>query len=272
MNIREAWVECALKSLDCSRDKLAGILGISSYQFETCMNGDSGEANRDIASKIREFAKIKLLSPALVLWAGSHADAREWNLLICTFEWLAHDGAFDQKTKYPSYYASSQELLASSIVEILTRIGVAPPRAFPAELSLHLKKMWDHPFDVPSKHLQEAFYTSVNANLYAKAIHEVLKTLDALWGYYASCVRTLRISNEDELFSTQMCIEASMVDLAATKIVVDETLAVNMAEFRRKVLADYGVWFSEIRNAISASYSYRVDLMMEMCGIDGRSN
>lgn len=62
-----------------------------------------------------------------------------------------------------------------------------------------------------------------------------------------------------------------MIDLATTKIMVDEAFAVNVAEFRRKVLADYRTWFSEIRNRVSTSYSYRVDLMMEMSGLDGRS-
>ncbi len=89
--------------------------------------------------------------------------------------------------------------------------------------------------------------------------------------YYAACVQTLQLSNEDELFNTQVCIEASMINLAATKIKVDEAFAVNIAEFRRKVLADYKTWLSGIRNSVSASYSYRVDLMMEMSGIDERS-
>ena len=47
-----------------------------------------------------------------------------------------------------------------------------------------------------------------------------------------------------------------------------------MPAFRQKVLTDYMAWLAQIRNKVGGYYgcSYRIDLMMEMIGLDGQSS
>lgn len=189
-----------------------------------------------------------------------------WYLVEC----VEDEGAFDVSTRFPSF--CDLELLTASIVGTLAKIGAAIPEAFPAELALSLGKL--NPFLDTSRELHEELHALVSVNPYAKAVRDILRALDALWGYYAAGIRTLRSLDEDEVLGAQMSIEACMIDLAATRIVVDEAFAPNMPAFRQKVLTDYKAWLAQIRNKVGGYYgcSYRIDLMMEMIGLDGQSS
>jgi hypothetical protein len=116
---------------------------------------------------------------------------------------------------------------------------------------------------------QKELYDAVSADSYAKAIADIFCTLNILWGFYAAHVRDLPDAPEGTLIDTHLCIETFMLDLAASMVVVDETVATNILQFRQKVRADYRNWFTSIRNVTSdSSKLFYVDWMMNVIGLE----
>jgi hypothetical protein len=82
---------------------------------------------------------------------------------------------------------------------------------------------------------------------YAKTIGNIFFVFNALWAFYAAHVHGAADDSDDSVFAAQMCIEAAMLDLAATMIEIDEAFAPNMPMLRSKVRADYKKWLTMIK-------------------------
>jgi hypothetical protein len=122
-------------------------------------------------------------------------------------------GAREKLAKVAGY--GKANLLNAHVVETLTKMGVTSPEAFPAEV----RSSWD----------TKEFTPAVFASPYAKTIGNIFLALNALWAFYVAHVGCAADDSGDSVFAAQTCIEASMLDLAAAMIEVDEAFAPNMA-------------------------------------------
>lgn len=194
---------------------------------------------------------------ALDRWAGSPKDAREWACLIARLAASAQDK--HSESRHPAFrdvdpYCKAN-LLNAHVVETLTKMGVTSPEAFPAEV----RSSWD----------TKEFTPAVFASPYAKTIGNIFFVLNALWAFYVAHVRCAADDSGDSVFAAQMCIEAGMLDLAATMIEVDEAFAPNMPKLRYEVRANYKKWLTVIKYAAPfIGKEFQVSWMMNMIGLE----
>lgn len=117
--------------------------------------------------------------------------------------------------------------------------------------------------------MKTEFTPAVLAGPYAKMIGNIFFVLNALWAFYAAHIRCAADDSGDSVFAAQMCIEAGMLDLAATMIEVDEAFAPNMPRLCYEVRANYKKWLTVVKYA--APYigkEFQVSWMMNMIGLE----
>ena len=237
-------VELALDILECSQKELAQRLGVSQTQISKWKNGEY--MSLDMASKIRKLTKIGDKHPSFVRWAGSLADATKWQDLFQNLAEIANDSA---ETGYDTHYLTDNiDLLCVQTTDTLSALGVAPPKGFPARLRPDGSEEW---------------WGRIDNNPYSSLVHSVYKSLTGVYGFYAAYIDSLTNDEELELWDTPAAnIEPCLIDLAATKIDVNESFAPKFREFRHRIRKDYTEWLTFLKDkAFRSGIPLRAELL-----------
>jgi len=244
-----AGVELALAMLGVSQKELAVRLGVSPGQISKWKSGEY--MSSEMEQRIKELTKIGDLSPAVVLWAGSLQNAKQWDKLFHYLAEMANEGG---ETGYDTYPLQDDlDNLTWHTVHTLNEMGVAPPKTFPQDLVL----------DYDSADWEEI--EIIYENPYVALVNKVYKSLADVYGFYIAYVDELL--NDNALFEKlsgedTANIEPCLMKLAAAKLAVDQSFAPNFAEFRYRVHNDYRKWLTLLRDeALRAHVPIRTELM-----------
>jgi transcriptional regulator with XRE-family HTH domain len=262
MNTSKAWVELALKVLSCNQKDLARRVAVSPTQISKWKNGE--HMSTDMEDKFRALVDIGEKHPEFVLWAGSFEDADKWDSLIHRLAEMARDSA---ETGYETVPLLDEYpgLLCVEVSDTLSNMGVEPPKAFPPELDPHFSSV-DSNGDDDDPDAFERFYGLLETNLYSAIITAIFESLNDVWGFYIAYVGNLRDDEEMPLCEEQEAIEASLMDLAACKIKVDEKFAPNIRTFRYRVMKNYQKWLSAVKEAAFRSGTPLRAELLDMVG------
>lgn len=244
MKASEAWVELALKSLNCNQKELACMLAVSATQVSKWKGGDY--ISMDMDAKFRKLLKLDdRQDPEFILWAGSLENGAKWYHLI---QRLAED-AEEDKVGYQTYPLVDEEgLLCGRVVKALAGMGIESPKAFPEELAAYASDESDLSHgDLESE--CEEYAQRIEANPYSRTILAILKSTVPVRAFYVAYVEELfKEEDSKELFEKKMEFEGQIIQLAAARIEeVDEKFAPKIREFRYEVLHKYEGWLSEAK-------------------------
>ncbi|MCA6221440.1 helix-turn-helix domain-containing protein [Photorhabdus antumapuensis] len=242
--ISEALVELALRTLSCTQKELASRLGVSPTQITKWKKGE--HMSLDMEKKLRDVAMIGELDPEFILWASSYEEAVKWQKLIYRLADMAHENAETGYITDP--LQDEMDLLCSNVSNVLTSMGIKPPKSFPEEL------------DVDE---DEEFWDAVEKDNYANIIYKIFNALNNVYGFYAAYISDFIYDEELDLFETEAGnIEPCLVALAACKIEVDTKLALRYKEFKYNVINDYEKWLNIVKDkAFRAGVPLRVELL-----------
>lgn len=242
----EALVQLALKALSCSQKEFASRLGVSSTQITKWKNGE--HMSREMEERIRAIVKIGEKDPAFVLWAGSLEDAEKWEKLI---HYLAENARENAETGYDTYPLHDEMgLLCWHTFDTMKNMGVSLPAKFPKELDIDYDNEPDG-------------WQVLDENPHSALISRIYNSLNDVWGFYAAYVDELMNEDDFELDGTGAeNIEPCLMDLAASKIEVEQDFAPKFAEFKRQVTRDYVEWLTIVKDkAFRAGAPLRAELL-----------
>lgn len=248
MNTSQAWVELALKTLSCNQRDLARRVSVSPTQISKWKNGE--HMSSDMEDKLRAVVKIGNKHPEFVLWAGSHEDADKWDRLIHR---LAEDARESAETGYDTEPLQDDlGLLCLQVSDTLSDMGVEPPKTFPPELDPYFNGVdggSDEEADDDDPDAPDQLWDLLETNSYSAVIRAIFDSLNDVWGFHAAYVPKIEDNDDEQLFDTKGNIEACLMDLAASKIEVDEKFAPQLKAFRYRVMKEYEEWLSEVKDA-----------------------
>ncbi len=265
MKTSEAWVQLALKTVECNQKELARHLGVSPAQISKWKNGEY--MSDEMEKKFGALLKVDNVRPEFVLWAGSFADAAKWDRLIHR---LADDAEFAAESNYEIYGLNDDlGLLCVRITETLSDMGVDPPGAFPKELDPYFSgsdggpnaKLGAEDDDDADDEEVQAFYELLEKNPYTALIRKIFASLTSVWAFYAAYVENLLNDDDLDLANLVSEFEWCLMDLAASKLEVDDTFARGFAEFRLRTRKQYQEWLTTIKDrAFRAGVPLRAEL------------
>jgi transcriptional regulator with XRE-family HTH domain len=241
----KALVELALGSSSCSQKELAHRIGVSPTQISKWKKGE--HMSHEMEEKIRAMTNIGNKVPSFVLLAGSLEAANKWEKLVHFLAEIGHDGA---ETGYDTYPLKDEEgLLCWNTFDTLRQMGVDIPRAFPNELDIDYGS--DEILDV------------IHENPISDLIYQIYNSLNDVYGFYVAYVAELINDDDLDLMNTSADnIEPCLMELAASKIEVDEELAPKMAQFRREIRTNYEEWLNVVKDrAFRAGIPLRAELL-----------
>lgn len=271
MKTSEAWVELALKTLSCNQKDLARRAGVSPAQISKWKNGE--HMSSEMEDMFRGMVRIgENQHPEFVLWAGSLQDAVKWDKLI---QFLAEDARDSAETGYRTYPLEDDLGMLSLFVSYtLTEMGIEPPKSFPPELEPYFEDSGEVIKEAEPEDEEvgfgpgEALYDSLDASPYSKVIRDIFDSLNDVYGFYAAYVCEVidKLINDDDadssLFDLQGNIESCLIDLAASKIAVDESFASKIRAFRRRITREYEEWLTTLKDAaFRAGIPLRAELL-----------
>jgi transcriptional regulator with XRE-family HTH domain len=254
MKTSEAWVELALKTVGCNQKELARRLGVSATQISKWKNGEY--MSDDMEKKFCALLKVDDVNPEFVLWAGSFADAAKWDQLIHR---LADDAEFVAESNYEIYGLNDDlGLLCLRVTKTLGDMGVEPPRAFPKELDPYFSGSDTKPNKLGAKDdadededVEDALNKLLDKNPYTALIREIFASLTSVWAFYAAYVENLL--NDDDLdfeYDLVSDFEWCLMDLAASKLEVDNAFALGFPQFRLRTRKQYQEWLTTIKDRV----------------------
>jgi hypothetical protein len=197
--------------------------------------------------------------PEFVLWAGSAEAANKRDQLIHRLAEEAHDAA---ETSYDTYPLIDDEgLLCVTVSDTLRKMGVDPARAFPKELDPYINGVGAD--DEAEDDQKSDYWRLLGENPYTALIRDIFESLNNVWAFYAAYVHELVNDDElaDDLSDLASDIEYCLMDLAACKIKVDETLAPTFQKFRMQTRKQYQEWLTIVKDrAFRAGVPLRAEL------------
>jgi transcriptional regulator with XRE-family HTH domain len=247
----EAFVQLAVEKLKCSQKELAVRLGVSPTQVTKWKNGEY--MSFEFERKFREIMQIGDRLPEFVLAAGSLDEAVKWEKLI---EQLAEQAEDENESGYTAAPLSdTPELLCWNVFDILSKIGIGIPRNFPEELNLKFDSVDDRDLEIT--------YEVLRANIYSKTIGDIFKSFTNVYGFYAANISELLFDDTLDLDMTDATnIEPCLLNLAATKIEIDPTIASKFSRFSYETRRDYKSWLELVKNrAFRAGVPLKVELL-----------
>jgi transcriptional regulator with XRE-family HTH domain len=257
----EAWVELAIKSLNCNQKELARMLAVSETQVSKWKGGDY--ISMDMDAKFRKLLKLDddHQYPEFMLWAGSLENGAKWDQLIRRLAKEAKRGElWDTTDPFVDDYG-----LRARVVEALAGMGIEPPKAFPEELAAFVSDESDRSDDDLEREAEQARVAErLEANPYSRTILAILKSAVCVGAFYAAYVEELfQEEAPTELFEKKMEFEEGIIQLAAAKIKgVDKKFAPKFREFRYEVLSKYEGWLSKVKErAFREGKPLRAELM-----------
>lgn len=271
MDTGQAWVELAIRTLSCNQRQLSERLGVSPTQVTKWKNGEY--MSRDMEEKFRAMLNVGDIYPQFILWAGSLEDAEKWNRLISYLaEYIAENAETDYDT-VPLSEKDQRPLLCLGVRRVLTAMGVESPKGFPAELDSYFsgadsRARKDDDYD-------DELWDLVEENPYTRVIRNIFDSLNEVWGFWAAYVLNLANEDEDTLLEKIYEMESSLLDLAATKITVDEEFATKFSAFQEEITGQYKEGLTYVRDAAFRSgtplKAELLDLVTHTPGSLGRS-
>jgi transcriptional regulator with XRE-family HTH domain len=256
MKTSQAWVELALKTLSCTQAQLAEHIGVSPTQITLWRKGEHMASDRE--TRFRKLLKAgDRLQPEVILWAGSIADARRWEQVIAYLAEAADDYA---ETGYDTEDLTDPlGLLGYNTILVLTEMGVARPTQFPPELAPFFSgrgkvTITSIPDTVPIHDL-------LRDNPYTSVIRRIFDALTDVSGFCSAYLDETLYALPDEHDALGHDVQDSLLELAASKIDVDETFAPRFREFRHRVRQDFLKWLPAIK---AAAYEARLPLRAEL--------
>jgi hypothetical protein len=263
-------IKMAKRDSGCNLEDLALRLDVPYVQLANRANWQNNDVvPEDALRKINDLieeARMLREQPKFLQWAGSYRAARYWDRLIKSLARAAVDDNFAAPL-HPAY--SDMHLLDTFIIETLTKMVAVPPKVFPIELRCYFERLDQTPHGEEHQEFLNGFTLAIVANPYARTIGNIFFVLNSLWPFYATHVRDAADDQAHSAFDAQMCIEASMFDLAATMIEIDEAFAPNISGFRRNVRANYKKWFAAIKNSTSSiGKAFQIAWMTDAVGIE----
>lgn len=255
----DALVQLALNTLSCSQKELAGLLGVSPTQISKWKKGE--HISFEMSEKIRGILNIGDTDPEFVLWSGSLEDAQKWERLI---QYLADIAQDQSETGYNTYPLLDEEgTLCWNTFHTLKEMGVDLPPRFPEELDFDYEVVCDRSDD-------DAIRVGdlLAQNPYSALIQGIFLSLNNVYGFYAAYVSEFIQDDELDLQNTPACnIEYSLMDLAASKVNVDNPLASNFIKFRYRVTKDFDEWLNLVKErAYRAGVPLRAELLSMVQG------
>lgn len=250
MNTSQAWIELALRTLSCNQKDLAQRVAVSPTQISKWKNGE--HMSSDMEDKFRALMNIGDKHPEFVLWAGSLEDADKWSRLIHE---LAEEASFSAETGYNTEPLQQElDLLCVQVSGTLSDMGVESPKAFPLELEPYFNSVdrsRDHEAtdDNDDDDDSDAQWDLLEANSYSALIRDIFEALNDVWGFYVAYIPKTITDDDEALFDIETSIEACLMDLAATKIQVDEKFAPKIKSFRYRVMKEYQEWLTDLKEA-----------------------
>lgn len=254
----EALVSLALEALDCTQKELAVRLGVSPAQISKWKKDE--HMSSDMEAKLQELAGIGDMAPDFVRWAGSLATAQKWERLMKYLAGLASESA---ETGYDTEQLEDPYgLLCANTASVLDEMGVERPQEFPSELDLDYEELES------DEEQSEQLWENIEANPYAATIINIYRALNDVYGFYAAYVSDLIYDDTLDLFDTAASnIEPYLLDLAATKIEVDNGFARKAGEFRHKINSEFEEWINIVKNqAFRHGVPLRAELMDMVSG------
>lgn len=248
----QALVQLAISARACNQKQLAVSLGVSPTQISKWKGGE--HMSHDMEVRLRKLAGIGDFDPDFVLAAGSLADAERWKALIGYLAESADEGG---ETGYDTDLLTEdmRDLLCSLTFGVLRQIGVTIPVPFPPNLDVALDCDDEDAWEERSQRLEE--------NPYSNTIRKLFDALVNLYGFYVAYIQELIDDDELELEDTDAInIAPCLLELAASKISVDEEFAPECQSFGRKIQKQYAEWLEVVKDkAFRAGVPLRAELM-----------
>jgi hypothetical protein len=183
--------------------------------------------------KFRQITGIQEHFPDFVLASGTLDQALKWEKTILLLGEFAREQA---ETGYDTAPLEDEPaLLCWRTFSTLRSMGIPITRNFPSELEPLIS---DEPDD-------EDFDAAIE-NFYSGTILKIFKAFSDLWGFYAAYIVEL-VNDNDELLEIGMEIESCLMDLAATKIEIDNSNAPNFSRFRSETIKMYEEWLQTVK-------------------------
>ncbi len=261
MNESQAWIELALKTLSTNQKELARLLAVSQTQISKWKNGEP--MSFEMKHKFRAILSLGEMDPAFVLWAGSLEKARKWSNLIHLLADHAEQGA---ETGYDTTPLQDElEQLCGQVVDVLTGMKVPAPESFPPEFETYLV---NSEVTTDDEH-DERLWDLVEVNAYSRLIYAIFNSFNDVWGFFAAYVDSLADDDDNSsLNDTKADVEASLLDLAACKVEIDEEFAPGFPEFKYRVTREYRHWLSALKDAAFRSGTPLKAELLDMVGSD----
>ena len=262
--VNEDLVKLALKTLSCNQKELASRLGVSPTQITKWKKDE--HMSLEMESKLRQILNIGDKDPSFILLAGSLHEANKWERLIHLLAEIAEE---ETETGYETDPLIDElDLLVSDTFNILRMMGVDLPPKFPDELEKILTyyfadDLGDDLGDDPGDEISDEFLHVIDANPYSSLIFNIFKSFTDVYGFYLAYISELIDDWEDTLLDSPAGnIEPCLMQLAASKVEVNEKLAPNFKNFSYKVMNDYEEWITFLKDyAFHAGMPLRAELM-----------
>lgn len=230
------FVSLALSTLKCNQKELADKLGVSSTQISKWKKDE--HMSEDMEKKFREITGSGLLSPRLVLWAGSVESAKKWERLIHA---LAENAKENAETCCNTLPLDDEEgFLCDETLSVLDAIGLPAPGCFPDELNIDHYDSEDDGY--------ERFQEAVSGNIHSLIIDQIYHSLNDVYGFYIAYVEELMQDDALNIYDTDAVnIDSELLALAACKIDIDPAIAPRFIQFRYEMEKDYEKWLTELK-------------------------
>jgi transcriptional regulator with XRE-family HTH domain len=247
----EDLIKLALKIMSCSQKELASQLGVSPTQISKWKKGEY--MSTDMEKRIRTELKIDDKDPAFILWAGSLEQSAKWERLIL---FLSERAQEHSDTGYKTYPLSDEMgTLCWETFHTLKKMGVNFPKNFPDVLDID----YDHVYENDES---DNIWDKLEENSYSAHIYKIYRALNDLYAFYAAYISELVMDDELDLLDVGNDIESCLMELAATKIEVDEAFAPNFSKFRYEVVRNYKEWLKIVKDkSFRAGVPLRAELM-----------
>lgn len=217
----------------------------------------------EMEQRIREITRIGDKDPEFVQWAGSLDNANKWEKLILFLAEWAQENA---ETGYDTYpLRDEMGSLCWQIFHTLKEMGVDFPIEFPHELDFDYAELMSVGDD------EENALDLLSENPYSSLIRDIFNSLNDVYGFYAAYVMDLMDEDDLCLNSTDACnIEPCLMDLAASKVDVDEKFALDFRHFKYRVTKNFTEWLNIVKEkTFRAGLPLRAELLSMVYGSSG---
>jgi len=215
-------VQLAMKRLSCNHNELAARLDLSATQVSKWINAE------------------------LVAVTGSEEDLAKWARLI---QFLAALAAQSAETGYHTYPLEDIEdnLLVHYTLDTLQEMGIGIPVPFPPEIE---RLDYESATDYRTAEGQEFWELLTEKNPYSSLILRMYGSLANVWGFYHGYVEPHLMDEELGSMFAQgdtANIEPGLMNLAASKLELEEKQYPGFLEFKRNTERDYREWLGIIK-------------------------